>query len=292
MHLSMSANRERVSIALLLVSTLLLAGGADEGPATGPDFEVVTQPARRLALRAISWYRQTPPADRITWGGLAAAAALGLGVVLERSARLRSNRIVPRDFAARFLGRLQNGQLDRGKALDFCEVNPSPAARVALGAVRRWGRPVADLERAVALAGRVESDRLRRNVATLRRVAALSPLLGLLGSLVAAGRALANLAPDPTASAWGPALASALSPLTGGVAIAILALVAYDGLMGRVETLVGALDRVGTETVDAIAMAAPVEGRTLGSPGRTPHQLRVEIPERPENRIGREDDLD
>jgi biopolymer transport protein ExbB len=80
--------------------------------------------------------------------------------------------------------------------------------------------------------------------------------------------------------------------MTGGVAIAILALVAYDGLMGRVETLVGMLDRVGTETVDAIAMTIPAEVRTLGSQGRTPHQLRVETPERPENRIGREDDLD
>ena len=37
----------------------------------------------------------------------------------------------------------------------------------------------------------------------------------------------------------GPALAAALTPLTAGVALAILALVAYDGLTGRVETLAG-----------------------------------------------------
>ena len=83
------------------------------------------------------------------------------------------------------MDRLHDGKLDCGQALDHCELNPSPAARVALAAVRRWGRPAADLERAVALAHRVETDRLRRNVGTLRRIAVLTPLLGLLGTLFA-----------------------------------------------------------------------------------------------------------
>ena len=61
---------------------------------------------------------------------------------------------------------------------------------MALAAVRRWGRPAGDLERAVALAHRVEADRLRRNVGSLRRIAVLTPLLGLLGTLFALGRAL------------------------------------------------------------------------------------------------------
>jgi len=196
---------------------------------------------------------------------------LGLGVLLERWPRLRPRKVVPREFSARFLARLRDGKLDRGKALDYCELNPSPVARVALGAVRRWDRPIADQERAVEMTVRAEADRLRRNVGTLRRVAALAPMVGLLGTLVASGRALASAGP-----AWGPALASALGPLTAGVALAILAMVAYDGLAGRVETLADTLQRLGSETVDAIALSAPPEPRG----GRTPHSsLRIEIPE-------------
>ena len=73
--------------------------------------------------------------------------------------------------------------------------------------------------------------------------------------------------------------------MTAGVAIAILALVAYDGLTGRVEKLAGTLDRVGTETVDAIALAAPADPRGTelrphaGGPLRSPHAIRVEIPD-------------
>lgn len=289
-----TASRARIRAAAgLALAVLVLAGGADGGAAGNPDLEAILEQARLASLRAIAWYQHTPPLDRVTWGGLTASAVLGAWVLLERTARLRRQKIVPRDFSSRFLERLQDGRLDGGKALDFCELNPSPAARVALAAVRRWGRPVADLERAVAIAHRVEADRLRRNVGTLRRVAALAPLVGLLGTLFAAGRAL-----SAAANAWGPALAAALTPLTAGVAIAILSLIAYDGLVGRIEALAGALDRLGAEAVDAIAMARPLEGRPsdprhgIGGLIRTPHQIRIDPSETHSRVANRESDFD
>ena len=267
--------------AVLALTFLIVAGGADGGSGLGPEFELVTRQARAFAGRAGAWYAKTPPADRIIWGGLLASAGLGAGVLFERLLRLRRRRVTPRDFMTRFLDRLRDGKLDSGKALDICELNSSPAARVALAAVRRWGRPVADLARAVAIAARVEADRLRRNVGTLRRIAALTPLLGLLGTLLSAGRALSAIGPASTPGSWGPPLGAALSPLTAGVALAILALVVYDGLVGRIETLVGALDRLGAETVDSIAMATPPEPRKIeprqGKP-RGPHSIRVDAP--------------
>jgi len=270
----------------LALATFLLSAGADggQGTSTSLDLESISQLARRLANQSLTWYQQTPPADRITWAGLAACAALGLGVCFERMVRLRRRRVVPRDFVTRFLARIQEGKLDRGKALDFCELNPSPAARVALGAIRRWDRPASDQERVVTMTCRTESDRLRRNVGTLRRIAALAPLIGLLGSLFAAGRTLAAVTPGSSNVSWGPALATALGPLTAGVALAIIALVAYDGLVGKIEAMVETLERIGAETMDAIAMSTPAESRgprTSAEPRgpRTPHTIRVEIPE-------------
>jgi biopolymer transport protein ExbB len=242
----------------------------------GDEIRVLTARVERIARWAMAWYRRTPPSDRVTWGGMIACAALGALVVFERAARLRRRKIMPPAFTARFMDRLHDGKLDCGQALDHCELNPSPAASVALAAVRRWGRPATDLERAVALAHRVETERLRRNVGTLRRIAVLTPLLGLLGTLFALGRALENVpagalqvngegvvAAAAPGFAWGPALAGALTPLSAGIVIATLSLVAYDGLLIRIETLAGGLDRLGAETIDAIAMVAPVSTPTL-----------------------------
>jgi biopolymer transport protein ExbB len=198
---------------------------------------------------------------------------------------LNGRRVIPAHFTARFLDRLHEGKLDGGKALDYCEMNPSPAARIALAAVRRWGRPAVDLERAVALAHKVESEHLRRNVGTLRRFAALAPLLGLIATLMGISRVLAMMpggshAEDGgvavAALSWGPAIAEAIYPLITGIALATLALVAYDALSSRIELLSGALDRLGAETIDAIAMMTSPAFPTLvpvphHAHGRSPH---------------------
>ncbi|WP_169973678.1 MotA/TolQ/ExbB proton channel family protein [Tautonia rosea] len=269
-------SRRRLIGPALAMGLVVLLGGADRPSNLERASTVASEQLQWFARQARSWYRSTPPADRMTWGGLAACGLLGLSVLGERSLRLRKGRVLPTRFVDRFRDRLQDGQLDKGKGTDLCEMNPSPASRIALAAIRRWGRPSPDLERAVSLARQVEADRLRRNVGTLRRIAALAPLVGLLGTLMAAGRALSGLEGAEASAAWGPALGGALAPLTAGVAVAILALVAYDGLMGRVETLENALDRLGAETVDAISVLAATQAsraeKSTSAAAANPHR--------------------
>ena len=285
--------RVAFGLALACACSLSRADAAEPAPAAAPapmttvTLDAVQHRLEHAGKAGLAWYRRTPPVDRVIWGGLGGCAALGLMVLAERTLQLRRGRVTPPDFLRRFRERLQDGKLDRGKALDLCELNPSPAARVALAAVKRWGRPVNDLERAVALAARVETDRLRRNVGTFRRIAAMAPLIGLLGTLVASGRAL-----SAGGANWGAAQGTALIPLTAGVALSILALVIYDGLVGRVEALAGMIDRLGAETVDAIAMSAPPPAEPVPSLHRAnieprrgphmpirPHSHRIDIPD-------------
>ncbi len=261
----------------------------------GVDWAV--QQATGAQARFLTWYNHTPPTERVTWGGLAACVFLGVLTTLDRLVRVRRKRVIPRAFRERFQARLEEGLLDWAKALDYCELNPSPASRVALAALRRWGRPTVDLDRAVSLARNLETDRLRRFVGTLRRISAMAPLIGLLGSLVSAGQALSSM---PAGAAWGPLVAAALAPLTAGVGLAILSLVAYDGLVGRIETLAGELDRIGAEVVDAIVVATPSTSRPAspsapyradGASMARPHSVRVEVPERIARPRGREVDF-
>lgn len=290
------------SVGLCLLALASIGADGDAGAAV----DRVVRAVARVGNRALAWYEATPPAERIPTGGLVACGVLAALTLLGRTFRLRRRRVMPADFLKRFRDRMEDVKLDRGKVLDLCELNPSPASRVALASVKRWGRPTVDLERATTLAVRVESDRLRRNVGTLRRIAAMAPLLGLLGTLLSASRAL-----NTPGAAWGPAIASTLGPLTAGVAMAILSLVAYDGLMGRVEKLVGDLEKLGAETVDAIALAVPPESSRPApspshshapdphyrrpSPGgypRPPHQpMRIDIPNAIARAMEGEDDL-
>jgi biopolymer transport protein ExbB len=210
-----------------------------------------------LVGRAIDWYRLTPPIDRMIWSGLFVIAAVGLGVLFDRLWRLRQSRVLPAKFVDRFVDRLQDVPFDRAKALDLCELSSSPASRVAMSALSRSGRPISDLERCVARASKQEVEGLTRSVGTLKRLAMIAPLIGLLGSLQAASRALGGLEGAEQAAIWGPIVASSLAPLTMGVVLALIALIAFDGLMVRVERLGSELDRFGGETIDIISTAHP-----------------------------------
>ena len=173
---------------------------------------------------------------------------------------------MPRAFTARFLDRLHDGKLDCGQALDLCELNPSPAANVALAAVRRWGRPAGDLERAVALAHRVETDRLRRNVGNLAPDRRTDSAAGPSGDVVCdLRRALGSTARRQRGLRRG-----GTGRLGAGLRHSHAAFGRHrdrHALADRLRRLVSSGSRSwpaastgsGAETIDAIAMAAPLD---------------------------------
>jgi biopolymer transport protein ExbB len=262
---------------------LFVAAGADAPAESGTGFVNLPLQVGWNVDRALAWYVQTPPLERISWGGLALCAVLAACSLLDRSVRLQRRRVLPSQIVGRLLDRLRDGKLDRAMGLDLCELNPSPAARIARSAIDRWAQSMADLERAVVLVSRVETGRLWRSIGILRRIAVMAPLLGLLGSLASFGRILESATRPP-----GPMFGASLHPLMAGVALAIVALAAYDGLVGHVEDLVDELDSLSAATVDALIMITPAEKRAgyrLGRPTDpsgpmfsvpTPHHLRTE----------------
>ena len=60
------------------------------------------------------------------------------------SMALRRDRVIPREFADRFLERLSSGKLDRERALELCRAHDRPAARVFAMVVGAWGQPGRD----------------------------------------------------------------------------------------------------------------------------------------------------
>jgi biopolymer transport protein ExbB len=269
-------------IAWFVVVVLVSNGGAawarDGQEMAASGFEAWGRWVTLLSEPLRKWYDQTPAPDRVAWAGMLACLVMTAWISLRKLWELRVGRVMPASYLERFQSRLTEGSLDRIKATDYCELNPSPASRIALAAIRRWGRPAGDLERVVAIEHQRELERLQRHIGTLRRIAGLAPLLGLLGTLAAMQRLASLVGPGSAASAWGSVIGQSLSPVIAGVTLAIVALVAYDAFTARLEALAGGLDRLGAEVVDAIVMAAPVERRPReerrdAPAGHRPHGL-------------------
>lgn len=190
--------------------------------------------------------------------------------VIERLVALRSRRVVPKRFIHCVLTQVEEGAVDKAGALELCEENRSHIARVFEAGLRRWGRPQVEVEQAVLDEGERTAAELRKYVRVISGVGNICPLLGLLGTVWGMRTAFDAIAGEgamgkPELLAGG--ISEALMSTAAGLGVAIPAMIAYLHLTGRIDTLVGQIDRRGQELVNLIS-AEGLEERGAGKPKR------------------------
>lgn len=189
----------------------------------------------------------------------ALASIIGVWSVIERLVMLRRRRVIPRAFVDRFLMHLRAGRMDKTEAISICQQNDSPMADVFMHGIRKWGRPSVEVEQAVLDGGERQVSQLRKGLRVLNGVSTLSPLIGLLGTVVGMIRSFNDIA---TAGAMGQTetlangIALALLTTAVGLLIAIPAMTAWLYLAGRVDSIVMEMDRLGQELVNLISAEA------------------------------------
>lgn len=191
---------------------------------------------------------------------IAVCSFILLMFVFERFISLRRGRVIPRPFVRRFLEQIREGQLDQEEAIALCEKNDSPVAKVFAAGVRKWGRPSVEVEQAILDSGERVANTLRKYLRVLNGVSTVSPLLGLLGTVLGMIHAFNAIA---TADAMGRpetlagGISQALLTTAAGLSVAIPALIAFLYFSGRVDQLVMELDSLGQRLVDLISADAP-----------------------------------
>jgi biopolymer transport protein ExbB len=203
----------------------------------------------------------TDPVDLFLAGGvlmwpilLASVVAIWIG--LERMVILRRRRVIPRAFVDRFLKHLEQGQLDAESALKLCDDNDSPVAAVFAHGVRKWGKPSVEVEQAIIDGGERQVGSLRTHLRVLNGVYTVSPLLGLLGTVVGMIMSFNQLAQGGTmgqSERLAAGIAVALLTTAAGLIVAIPALILYMYLAGRVDALVMEMDSLSQQVVNLIS---------------------------------------
>ena len=184
------------------------------------------------------------------------ASVIAVWFAIERLVLLRRGRVVPKAFAMRFLEHLEDGKLDQDSALKLCSQSGSPLAEVFAHGIRKWGKPSVEVEQAIIDGGERQVSQLRKHLRVLNGVATVTPLLGLLGTVIGMIEAFNDIA---AAGAMGKAeqlasgIALALLTTAFGLTIAIPSLIMYMYLAGRVDALVMEMDELAQEVVRLVS---------------------------------------
>ncbi len=185
-------------------------------------------------------------------------------VSLERLFALRMGRIMPTRLV-RGLQELSSldSTLDPVAAFKLCQRYPSPAASVIKTMLLKIGRPHSEIEHAVAEASQREADHLYANVRWLNMATAVTPLMGLLGTvwgMIEAFHATTQLVPgQDRAEQLAEGIYIALVTTLAGLMVAIPSAVFAHYYEGRITAAFRKLDEL---LFELLAQVERFEGQT------------------------------
>lgn len=213
--------------------------------------------------------RVTSLVDRVRSGGplMIPLGLCSLAVIVlscERLFSLRRSRIIPRAFTRRFMESIDEGEISYEDAIAACEESRCLTSDAFIAAVRRWGRPMVEVEQAMLDALDRAGDDLRKFLRLFSAVSNIAPLLGLLGTVLGMIEAFQSL-PQADAAGTPDLLASGISEAlvttATGLCVAIPAYLAYTFFSSRADALLRDIDRLGQKVVDGVS-AEGLEERT------------------------------
>ncbi|HUX73176.1 MAG TPA: MotA/TolQ/ExbB proton channel family protein [Steroidobacteraceae bacterium] len=186
---------------------------------------------------------------------------ISVAIILERLWALQSSRVIPRDLGRKVWNWIESDQLT-DKFIAALEQTSPLGKLLAIGLANR-NRPRALMVERLEDGGRHVVHELERFLNTLGTIAAVAPLLGLLGTVAGIIRAFSaitvNGLGDPQILSGG--IGEALITTAAGLSVAIPSLIAYRYLRGKVERLVIQMEKEAMKLVDALDDRANPAGR-------------------------------
>ena len=159
---------------------------------------------------------------------LAGCSIVTLGVALERVVYFRKISGNADGFLERVLTELRAGRV--GDALACCRSNGTPLGRVASETLECYLSRPSETEETLQVAMSQQKLLMERNTGTLGTMAAIAPLIGLLGTVWGIMRAFNDMASTGSAapSVVAAGVAEALVTTAGGLIIAVPAVLLFN----------------------------------------------------------------
>ena len=173
-------------------------------------------------------------------------------IIAERLLVLRHTRVLPEGMAAKDWQWVEQGELDERHIRALRQ--SSPLGSILAAGLDNRHKDRDTIKERIEDTGRHVTHDLNRFLNSLGTVAAISPLLGLLGTVVGMMKVFKDITEfgvgGPGALADG--ISQALITTAAGLLIAIPALIGYRYLRGRVQSLVVEMEKEATKLIDAL----------------------------------------
>jgi biopolymer transport protein ExbB len=210
-------------------------------------------------------------AGGIMMGPLILASIIAAAIFLERLWTLQEKRVLPTELTDKVWRWVEQRQI-QDKHIFALQQN-SPLGKILAAGLANRHRDRSIIKESIEDTGRHVVHELDRFIGTLGTIASLSPLMGLLGTVLGMIRTFNAITTEgignPAALAGG--IAEALIATAAGLTVAIPALIGYRFLRSKVERLVVQMEKEAIKLV----LAMDSQAGSASAPAPVPASLQA-----------------
>lgn len=185
---------------------------------------------------------------------IAGCSLLSMTIFFERMFHLKKSEVNTNKFIIHLRKIIQDQNIIEG--VRMCEETGGSIANIVKTGLMRHERGREEIESSMEIAGLSEIAHLEKNAKILSIIAHITPLIGLLGTVLGFIQAFSEMRAsglmDISTTRVGEAMEYALVTTAAGLVVAIPTLVAYNYLVSRVKTLILEMQITSSEVVDLL----------------------------------------
>lgn len=184
---------------------------------------------------------------------IALMSVFAVYLFFERLLTLNKANVNPEAFMSRVKELVVKGDVQGARLL--CSQNDTPIARMIEKGITRIGSPLKNIEASIENVGKIEVFKLEKNLSILATISGAAPMLGFLGTVIGMVQAFIAIAQEE--GSVGPKLLAdgiytAMLTTVAGLIVGILAYLAYNFLVTRVQKIIHKMEYTSIEFIDLL----------------------------------------
>lgn len=182
-------------------------------------------------------------------------SVLAVAISLERLYHLRRGRIISESFLTDVKKLAMKGEIDH--AIKVCKANDVAMSRIVQAGLLRSQFGILEIERSIEAAGSHEATLLQANLRMLGVLANLTPMLGLLGTVIGMIKAFNVISESGTGNPGlvASGISEALITTAAGLMVGITALAVYHYFRSRVDKFIYEMEEESLSFVEDLQHA-------------------------------------
>ncbi len=183
---------------------------------------------------------------------LALMSLLTVYLFVERFLTIQAASKMPESFMSKVKEHVQEGDINAAK--EVCEAEKTPISRMVLKGITRIGNPLKDIEVAIENNGKVEVNRLERNLSILATISGAAPMLGFLGTVLGMIKAfrVMHLEGRTDIAQMAGGIYEAMITTAAGLIVGLVAYVAYNYLSAVLQKVIHNMEHSAVDFIDLL----------------------------------------